>query len=122
MLTVFDRIQLISLAGSLFFMFGILELIRRQKIKEAYALLWLVFGGIFILFSFWKKGLDYFAALAGIYYPPALLFLLLIVAELLILINYSIVISSNNDKLKSLTQEIALLRNELEEIKKKPEQ
>ncbi len=122
MLTGFDRIQLISLAGSLFFMLGILELIRRQKIKEAYALLWLVFGGIFILFSFWKRGLDYFAAIVGIYYPPALLFLLLIVAELLILINYSIVISSNNDKLKNLSQELALLKRELEEIKNKPEQ
>ena len=109
-----ERIQLIALAGSIFFMVGVIELIRRKKIKEAYALLWLVFGGIFILFSFWKKGLDFFAAIAGVYYPPALLFLILIVAIILILISYSVIISSQNDKIRILTQEIALLKAEME--------
>jgi len=118
MLTGFERIQLISLAGSLFFMLGILELIRRQKIKEAYALLWLIFGGIFILLSFWKRGLDYFAGIAGIYYPPALLFLILIVAVILILISYSMVISSQNDKIRILTQELALMKREMEKLEK----
>ena len=118
MLTGFERIQLISLAGSLFFMLGILELIRRQKIKEAYALLWLIFGGIFILLSFWKRGLDYFAGIVGIYYPPALLFLILIVAVILILISYSMVISSQNDKIRILTQELALMKREMEKLKK----
>ena len=118
MLTGFERIQLISLAGSLFFMLGILELIRRQKIKEAYALLWLIFGGIFILLSFWKRGLDYFAGIVGIYYPPALLFLILIVAVILILISYSMVISSQNDKIRILTQELALMKREMEKLEK----
>ncbi|GAB1353527.1 DUF2304 domain-containing protein [Erysipelotrichia bacterium] len=115
-MTGFERIQLISLAGSLFFMLGVLELIRRQKIKEAYALLWLIFGSIFILLSFWKSGLDYFAGIFGIYYPPALLFLILIVAVILILVSYSAVISSQNDKIRALTQEIALMKVELEKL------
>jgi len=118
MLTGFERIQLISLAGSLFFMLGILELIRRQKIKEAYAILWLIFGSVFILLSFWKNGLDYFAGIVGIYYPPALLFLILIVAIILILVNYSIVISSQNDKIRILTQEMALMKKEMEKLEK----
>jgi hypothetical protein len=118
MLTGFERIQLISLAGSLFFMLGILELIRRQKIKEAYAILWLIFGSVFILLSFWKKGLDYFAGIVGVYYPPALLFLILIVAVILVLVNYSIVISSQNDKIRNLTQELALMKNEMENLEK----
>ena len=113
-----ERIQLIALAGSIFFMAGVAELIRRKSLKEAYALLWLIFGGIFILFSFWKSGLDFFAAMAGVYYPPALLFLILIVAIIVILINFSVVLSSNNDKLRTLTQELALLKQELEDQKK----
>jgi len=115
-MTGFERIQLISLAGSLFFMLGVLELIRRQKIKEAYALLWLIFGSIFILLSFWKSGLDYFAGIFGIYYPPALLFLILIVAVILILVSYSAVISSQNDKIRALTQELALMKVQLEKL------
>ena len=114
MLSGIERIQIIALAGSILFMAGVVELIRRKKIKEAYALLWLIFGGIFMLFSFWKNGLDFFASLVGIYDPPALLFLILIVAIILILISYSVIISSQNDKIRILTQEIALLKAEME--------
>ncbi len=118
MLSGIERIQIIALAGSILFMAGVVELIRRKKIKEAYALLWLIFGGIFMLFSFWKNGLDYFAGIVGIYYPPALLFLILIVAIILILISYSVIISSQNDKIRILTQEIALLKAEMEKREK----
>ncbi len=118
MLSGIERIQIIALAGSILFMAGVVELIRRKKIKEAYALLWLIFGGIFMLFSFWKNGLDYFAGIVGIYYPPALLFLILIVAIILILVNYSIVISSQNDKIRILTQEMALMKKEMEKLEK----
>lgn len=110
-----EKIQLIAIAGSIVFMGSILELIRRKLIKEAYALLWIIFGLIFILFSCWKSGLDYFAALVGVYYPPALLFLMLIVAIIMILVQFSVVVSKQNDKIKNLAQEIALLRNKLEQ-------
>jgi hypothetical protein len=104
-----ERIQIISLISSILFLVFIFELIRRKKIKEAYAILWLIFGFIFIFFSIWKKGLDYISALVGIYYPPAFLFLLLIVAIILILVQFSIVISKQSDHIRKLTQEISLL-------------
>lgn len=110
-----EKIQLITMVGSIVFLAVILELIRVKLIKEAYALLWLIFSFLFIFFSCWKSGLDYFSALAGIYYPPALLFLLLILAIILVLVQFSVVVSSHNDKIKNLAQEIALLRNELEQ-------
>ncbi len=115
MLAGMEKIQLIAILGSLLFMAGVIELIRRKQIKEAYALLWLIFGTVFIVFSIWKKGLDFLAALVGVYYPPALLFLLLIVAIILILIQFSVVISRNNDRVKNLTQEIALMKKQIEE-------
>ncbi|MGM0600244.1 MAG: DUF2304 domain-containing protein [Candidatus Rifleibacteriota bacterium] len=105
-----ERIQIISLISSVLFLIFIFELIRRKKIKEAYAILWLIFGFIFIFFSIWKQGLDYISELVGIYYPPAFLFLLLIIAIILILIQFSIVISKQSDILKKLTQEIALIK------------
>ncbi len=115
MLAGMEKIQLIAIVGSLVFMIGVIELIRRKQIKEAYALLWLIFGGVFIIFSLWKKGLDFIAALVGVYYPPALLFLILTIAIVLVLIQFSVVISRNNDRIKNLTQEVALLKQKLEE-------
>ncbi len=112
-----EKIQVISVIGSVIFMFGVMELIRIKLLKEAYALLWIIFGGVFILFSLWKSGLDFLATFAGIYYPPALLFLMLIIAIILVLIQFSIVISKNNDKIKNLTQELALLKYQLEKQK-----
>ena len=119
MLTGIERIQIISIIGSFVFLLGVLELIRIKLLKEAYALLWLIFGAIFILFSFWKQGLDFLARIVGIYYPPALLFLMLIIAIVLILIQFSVVISKNNDSIKNLTQELALLRNKITDLQKK---
>ncbi len=105
-----EKIQIIALFSSITFLVFILELIRKKVIKEAYAVLWLFFSCIFIFFSLWKNGLDYFSELVGIFYPPAFLFLILIIAIVLILVQFSIVISSQNEKIKKLTQEIALLK------------
>ncbi len=105
-----EKIQIISIVGSIAFLFSVIALIRNKKLKEAYAILWLIFGGIFLFFSCWKQGMDYFAAKIGIFYPPALLFLILIMALILVLVQFSIVISSQNDKIKTLAQELALLK------------
>ncbi|PKL42781.1 MAG: DUF2304 domain-containing protein [Candidatus Riflebacteria bacterium HGW-Riflebacteria-1] len=107
-----ERIQMISIVGSLLFLAMITRLIKTKAIKEAYAILWLLFGTVFMIFSIWKKGLDYFATLVGVYYPPAMLFLILILALILVLIQFSIVISSQNDKIRKLCQELALLKLE----------
>lgn len=109
-----EKIQIISIIGSIVFLAVILELIRVKLIKEAYALLWLFFGFIFLFFSIWKQGLDYFASKFGIFYPPAFLFLIMIVAIIFILVQFSIVISSQNNKIKTLAQELALLKEKNE--------
>ena len=114
-----DKIQVISIFCSSLFLLFVIELIRRKRIKEAYALLWLFFAGVFLLFSAWKKGLDFFSDLVGIYYPPAFLFLILIVAIILILIQFSIVISLQHEKIRKLTQELGILREALEESSRK---
>jgi hypothetical protein len=114
-----DQIQIISIVSSVFFLFLVIELIRKKYLKEAYALLWIFFSFVFLFFSMWKKGMDYFAKLVGIYYPPAFLFLILIVAIILILVQFSVIVSSQNEKIKRLTQEIALLKLEFEQTQKK---
>lgn len=112
MLGNFEKIQIISLIGSLFFLTFIFELIRRKRIKEAYSILWLLFGLIFLFFSFWKNGLDYFSSIVGIYYPPAFLFLIMIVSIILILVQFSIIVSSQDEKIKKLAQEIAIMKEQ----------
>ena len=75
---VFDRLLVVASFASLAFLFLVFELIRRRRLDEGYALLWLGCGLFFLSFSIWRKALDYIAGFAGIYYPPAALLLLLI--------------------------------------------
>ena len=69
------------------------------------------------MFSFWRDGLEYMAKILGVSYPPAALFMILTIAIFLILIEFSIIISKQSDKSKTLAQEIGLLKQELEELK-----
>mgnify|MGYP001240547324 CR=1 FL=1 len=109
--------QFIAIGVSISLFLYILFLVRNKKIKEEYSLLWLFSSFVFIVFSIWRDGLEYFAKLIGIAYPPAALFLILLLAVFLILIEFSINISKLTEKNKILAQEIALLRNELESLK-----
>ena len=114
-----NRIQLIAVACSIVLLIFIFELTRKKKIREEYSVLWLVFCFIFLIFSIWRKGLDFFASVVGIDYPPSALFLIFVLAIFLILIQFSIIISRLTEHNKNLTQEIGLLKMEISEIKKK---
>ena len=115
------KIQIISIIGSLIFTFFVLELIRRKKLKEAYALIWLIMGVFFIILASWVQGLGYISELIGIVYAPATLFLVLLLTVILILIQFSVIISKQTDKIKSLTQELALLKQRFEKLTNKRE-
>jgi hypothetical protein len=113
--------QVIAIVVSVSLFLFIFYLVRKKKIKEEYSLLWLASSFVFIIFSIWRDGLEYFARLVGIAYPPAALFLLLLLAVFLILIEFSINISRLTEQNKILAQELALLRHELESVKAKKE-
>lgn len=106
--------QIIAIVVSISLFLFIFYLVRKKKIKEEYSLLWLSSSVVFIFFSIWRNGLEYFAGLIGIAYPPAALFLILLLAVFLILIEFSINISKLTEENKILAQELALLRHQLE--------
>jgi hypothetical protein len=109
--------QYIAIFVSISLFLYIFYLVRNKKIKEEYSLLWLASSLVFIVFSIWRHGLEFFAKLMGIAYPPAALFLILVLAIFLILIEFSINISKLSEKNKILAQEIALFKAELELLK-----
>jgi hypothetical protein len=110
------RIQIIAILVSASFLIFILELIRKEKIREAYGLLWLFWGGIFLILSIWRDGLDFFGRIVGIAYSPTALILVMLMGIILILIQYSVVVSSQTNKIKHLTQELGLLSLRIQEL------
>jgi len=103
-------VHLFAILGSIAIVLFIIELIRRGRLKERYALLWLFSSLFLLIISLWRDILEGLSRLAGIYYSPSFLFLVAFLFLLLINLHVTVVISELSEKNKKLTQEIALLK------------
>ena len=113
-----DIVQIIAIIVSGLIFFAVIELIRRDHLKERYSLIWLAASIVLIIFSSWRGLLHFISLKLGIYYPPSLLFLLAIAFLLVLLLHFSTVISSQSDQNKRLAQEIGILRSRIDRMEK----
>ncbi len=111
-------VQICSLSGSLFFLALILFAVRKEKLQEAYALIWLFTGCLLIVLSIFTRLLNLLAGIMGIQTPAFALLLFLVGGMLLMLFQCSIIISSLRTKITRLTEESTLLKEELEQMRK----
>jgi hypothetical protein len=93
----------------------IFELVRRKRLMEKYAILWLVSGATVLVLALWKGLLSTLASAAGIHYLPSALFAVAFLFMLALLIHFSISISRLSEQNKTLAQHLALLQNEVRE-------
>ena len=92
--------------------------VRTRKLKEEFALLWLLTSVVLVLTPLVIDYLDLVAYALGIEYPPALIFLLAIITLLLILFQFSLRISRFSDQIKLLVQEVAVLSARIEDLER----
>jgi hypothetical protein len=107
-------VQLLSILISL----TILISIRKGLLKEKYALIWLFASIVIVTLSLWRKLLDMVAFAFGFYYPPSFLFLIGLGFLLLIALHFSIIFSTLSESNKRLAQELGIVKEELQQIKK----
>jgi hypothetical protein len=94
----------------------VLELIRSRRLRERYALLWLLTGIVLFALSLWRNGLNTMAGWLGVEtYPPAILGAVGALFILVVLLHYSTVISRLSDQNVILAQRLALLEQRLRE-------
>ena len=104
---------------SVFLLVWIFSLVRRRLLMEEYSFLWICIAGVFLVLSFFHPIMDQVAHYLGIEYGPSALFLFFNVVTLFILIHVSIQLSDYKAKKRILAQEIALLRDKVEELSQK---
>jgi hypothetical protein len=104
---------------SVFLLVWIISLVRRRLLIEEYSFLWICIAGIFLVLSFFHPIMDKVAHWLGIDYGPSALFLFLNVVTIFILIHVSVQLSDYKSKKRLLAQEIALLRDKVEELSRK---
>ena len=110
------RVSIVAAIASLLLLLVVFELIRSRRLRERYALLWLLTGVVLLVLSIWRGGLNTIAGWFGISgYPPAILFAVGILFILLVLLHYSTVISRLSDQSTILAQRLALLEERFRE-------
>ena len=119
------RIQIVSVVVSALLLLGVLELVRRRRLLERYAILWLLSAFVLLALAIWKGLLTDLAKAIGIIYPPNALFLIAFGFVLVLLLHFSLAVSRLADQTKVLAQRLALLekrQSDLEEDAERPEE
>ena len=93
------------------------ELLRRRRLIERYALIWLGSAVVLLGLAVWKGLLDRLADLMGIAYPPNALFMIAFGFVLVLLLHFSLAISRLSNETKVLAQVVARLDRELRELR-----
>jgi hypothetical protein len=113
-------IQILSILFSLFLLVLIVFLIRKKKIREEYAILWIAIFSIFLLLSVFRGIIDKISSLLGIQYQPASLFLILIGYTFLLMFHFSLVISDMKKKINAMATALTILEESLSKKKDTP--
>jgi hypothetical protein len=104
-----DRIQIVSIIAAAVMLLAILELVRRRRLLERYALVWLGSGLVVLGLAVWRGGLTDLAKALGVIYPPNALFVIAFGFVLVLLLHFSLAVSRLTDQSKVLAQRLALL-------------
>lgn len=105
---------LFALGLCLVLIFALVQLLRRRRIKEQYAALWIVVAlGVAIIGAIPAIPI-WLARVVGVEVPANLLFAVALVVLLLVCIQLSIGVSALEEKTRTLAEELALLRLDVE--------
>src|SRR3954469_1002259 len=103
------RIQIVAIGGTLVLLLIVLELVRRRRLLERYALVWLASAPILLALGVWEGLLGKVADAIGVFYPPTALFVIAFGFVLFLLLHFSTAVSRLTDQSKVLAQRLALL-------------
>ena len=112
------RVTIFGAIVALVLIFLVFEMIRRRRLQERYAILWLLTGVVLLVLSLWEGAIGLLASIVGIQYPPALLFAVALIFFVIVLLHYSTVLSRLAKQNLALAQSIALLEQRLRNVER----
>lgn len=100
----------------------VMGLIVKKRMSESQSVLWIGIGIVAVILGIFPSLIPFIAEMLGIWYAPSVLLLVATIGLLLILFRSTIVVSEHADEIHELTIQIALLKDENEELKAKIEE
>ena len=112
-------VSIAAAIASLVLLIAVLELVRRRRLREKYALLWILTAIVLLVLSVWRGAVTSIATALGVSYGPTVLFAVGALFVLVVLLHYSTVISALTDRTVVLSQQMALLEERLRKLEAK---
>jgi hypothetical protein len=112
------RVQIVAIVGALALLGVVLEMVRRRRLLERYALLWLLSAVVILGLAVWRGALEQVAHAVGIYSPPNALFFVAMAFILVLLLHFSAAVSRLADQSKVLAQRQAIVEQQLRELQR----
>jgi hypothetical protein len=110
------RVQIVAIIGALGLLLVVLEMVRRRRLLERYALLWMLSALVILGLAVWRGALEQVAHAVGIYSPPNALFFIALGFILMLLLHFSAAVSRLADQSKVLAQRQAILEHQLRRL------
>jgi hypothetical protein len=96
---------------------SVFEMLRRQKLREKYAVLWIVIGIGTLILSVFPQLLNTASSLLGIQIPANLLFIMTLILLVGVCLHLSHEQSQAEDEVRILAEEVAILRSDLQDLR-----
>jgi hypothetical protein len=109
-------VHLVALVSAVVTLVVIIELSRRRHLHPKYAALWLSVCVVLAVFAISPGLFNRLAHAMGVISPPALLTVLAALFLLMVCVYLSWEVGRLEDKTRTLAEELAILRTELEEV------
>ena len=110
--------QIIAVVGTILFLALVIDLVRRRRLVERYALLWMGAAVVLVVLALWEGALEAIADAFGIISPPNALFLLGLGTVFVLALHFSVAFSRLSEETKILAQEVARLDREQRRIRR----
>lgn len=94
------------------------NMVRNKKIDLRYALSWLCLGILLLILDIFPQIVFWLASLMGVEVPSNMVFFMCTILAIVLIYVLTVSVSRLSNKTKRLTQEVALLREEMERLKK----
>ena len=108
--------KLFAVIASAAVMVLIVELVRRRRLLHEFSWLWLLTAAGIVVLSLWYDALVWLSGLIGAVVPTTALFIFGLLFLILIAIHYSVKLTTLSVQVRTLAQELALLRAEVEHV------
>ena len=115
------HLRIVAILASVLLLVVVLDLVRRRRLLERYALVWLGVTVLLLLLSVWDGLLTGAASLIGILYPPSALFVIAFGFVIVLLLHFSVAVSRLADQSKVLAQQLGRLEERVRRQEERPD-